>query len=204
VIAYKFLAPGSISPFTGFRWPGAGVWVSAPAGSDTWVRACRRGDLPHWLDEELWRIELEEPVLEGRYQIASPSARLVARVVAWHDALRLEYAEACALRARDLALPHLPPALRGALRDEGDLRVLEGAKDAAGPSSAAAGYLSDAARVALRARPAAASYVACTLAATIGGLPAFEAERAWQARWLAERLALEPATRAGGASSRGP
>jgi hypothetical protein len=106
VIAFKFLAKGAVAPFTGFRWPGPGVWVGAPANRDD------AGDLPYWLQEELWRIELEEPVRATRYQIASPHARLVARIPRWDRAFGREYARACALRARDLALPHLIPARR--------------------------------------------------------------------------------------------
>ena len=78
--AYKFLAPGGVSPFTGFRWPGAGTWVSAPdEREEHWIFACRDRDLPYWLDEELWRVELDAPVREARYQIASP------RAVEWSD-----------------------------------------------------------------------------------------------------------------------
>jgi hypothetical protein len=76
VIAHKFLAQGEVSPFTGFRWPGPGAWVNAQVVRvDAWVHACRPGDLPYWLDDELWRIELDDPVREARYQVASPRAR---------------------------------------------------------------------------------------------------------------------------------
>ncbi|HEY6001915.1 MAG TPA: hypothetical protein VIV57_03510, partial [Anaeromyxobacter sp.] len=115
MIAYKFLAEGAVAPFTGFRWPRPGEWVTAPSSPDRWVHACRARDLPHWVGEELWSIELGEPLRESRYQIASPRARLVARVAGWTPALGREYARACALRARDLALPRLAPPLRDAL-----------------------------------------------------------------------------------------
>jgi hypothetical protein len=109
VIAFKFLGAGAVAPYTQFPWPVGGEWVSAPAGrADVWIHACRRGDLSYWIDEEIWRIELEAPLVETRYQIASA---------------------------------------RGRLR--------------------------------------------CRLASSLGGgLGAFEAERAWQAHWLAERLGL--------------
>jgi hypothetical protein len=192
VIAFKFLAKGAVAPFTGFRWPGPGVWVGAPANrDDAWVHACRRGDLPYWLQEELWRIELEEPVRATRYQIASPHARLVARIPRWDRAFGHEYARACALRARDLALPHLTPALRDALAALDDLQAIADAVQGAESPSRAAEYVSDAASNAIHVGPATTSYIACMLVATIGGgLAAFEAERAWQARWLAERLGL--------------
>lgn len=192
MIAYKFLAPGAVSPFTGFRWPAPGEWASAPAGrDDAWVHACRPGDLPYWLDDELWRLELGEPVREARYQVACPKARLVSRIVGWNPALGREYARACALRARDLALPHLAPALREALERLHDLQAIAEAVQRTGPPALAAGFVSDAANNALHVGPATTSFIACMLVSTLGGgLAAFEAERAWQARWLAGRLGL--------------
>jgi hypothetical protein len=193
VIAYKFLAEGAVAPFTGFRWPGPGAWVSAPSAPHRWVHACRTGDLPHWLEDELWSIELDEPVREARYQIASPRARLVARVAAWDPGFRREYARACALRARDLALPHLSPSLRDALAGLDDLAAIAAAARSADRSDRTAQYVRDAARFAGDG-PAVVSYVAATLASHLGaGIAAFEAERGWQARWLAERLGLEAA-----------
>jgi hypothetical protein len=205
VIAYKFLARGAVSPFTGFRWPRPSEWVLAPpAREDAWVHACRVGDLPYWLDDELWRIELWEPVRAARYQIASARARLEARIEPWDPTLGREYARACALRARDLALPHLAAPLRRTLERIDDAAALGAAVERSGSRAAAAGYLGDAARSATAGQPATASYVACVLAASVGdGLPAFEAERAWQARWLAERLDLEPATRGPEQAGRG-
>jgi hypothetical protein len=192
VIAHKFLAPGAVSPFTGFRWPGPGEWVNAPAGrEDAWVHACRPGDLPYWLEDELWRIELDEPLREARYHVAAPRARLVSRIAGWDRALGREYARACALRARDLALPYLGPALRAALEGLGELQAIADAVRRAGPPPLAAGFVSDAANNALHVGPATTSYIACMLVSTLGdGLAAFEAERAWQARWLAKRLGL--------------
>src|SRR5437868_12625227 len=57
VIAYKFLAAGSVAPFTGFPWPlpqgGApGAWVEAPppGSPDLGVHGCRAEDLPYWVE----------------------------------------------------------------------------------------------------------------------------------------------------------
>lgn len=193
--AFKFLRRGTISPFREFSWPPPGEWVSGPADRpEAWIYACRLGDLPYWLDEELWRIELDEPVRPARYKIAAPRARLVARVAEWDAATAWEYAAACALRARDLALPHLPPALGGSLCALVDLEHLAAAAGEAGPAVVAAALVADAARNARLVGPATTSYIAATLAASLGsGRSAFEAERAWQAGWLAERLGLEAA-----------
>jgi len=190
VIALKFLAAGAVAPFREFRWPVGGEWVSAPADrADAWIHACRVGDLPYWIDEELWRVELEAPVREARYQIASPRGRLLGRVEGWNPALAREFEEACAWRARDVALPHLAPALRDAIAGAADLGAI--AARAAGPGSLAGAYLADTAGYAQQALPAMTSYIAAVLASSFGGgLAAFEAERAWQARWLADRLGL--------------
>jgi hypothetical protein len=196
VIAFKFLARDAVSPFTGFRWPSPGEWVSAPGDrAEAWVRACRTVDLPHWLDEELWRIELGEPVRKREYQIAAPRARLVARVAGWQAPIAREYAQACALRARDLALPHLDAALRAALAGATELDAVAAVAQNAASASRAAAFVADAVHSAQHVGAATTSYIAAALASSVGGgLAAFEAERAWQARWLAERLGLEPAT----------
>lgn len=195
MIAYKFLAAGRVAPFTRFRWLPAGEWVSAaPLRPERWIYACRVRDLPHWLDAELWRVELAEPVRDDRYQIASPRGRLVARVAAWDGRTASAYAAACAGRARELALPHLAPALRDALAGAADLEGIASAALGAGTGVRAAALVADAARHALRVGPATTSYIAAVLASSLGGgLAAFEAERAWQARWLSERLDLEAA-----------
>lgn len=190
-IAYKFLEPGAVSPFTRFEWPG-GAWVSAPADREaSWIFACRRGDLPYWIAPELWRIELGDPVREGRHQLSASRARLLGRVDAWNAALARDFARACALRARDLALPALPVALREDLARLDDLNALAAAVSAGPDRSAFGEYLGDAAVNADQGDAAATAYVASMLAATVGaGEAAFEGERAWQARWLSDRLRL--------------
>jgi hypothetical protein len=190
MIAFKFLGAGAVAPYTEFRWPVGGEWVSAPVErAGVWVHACRPGDLPYWIDEELWRMELEAPLRETRYQIASPRGRLLGRVVGWGPPLAREYAEACGWRARDVALTRLRPAQREAVAGAADLGAI--ATRAATFGSLPGAYLADAARFAQQGSPAAASYVAAVLASSLGGgLGAFEAERAWQARWLAAKLGL--------------
>lgn len=191
MIAYKFLARGAVSPFSGFRWPEPGEWVGAREGRDELVHACRREDLPYWLDDEAWRAELEPPVREFRYQIASPRARLVARIAGWDPSFEREYARACLMRTRDLASPHLDPKLRGVLEGLDQPQAITDALGSAGAIPLAAWYVSDAANYALQLRTATVSYIACLLASTLhGGLAAFESERAWQAGWLGERLGL--------------
>ena len=190
MIAFKFLGAGAVAPYTEFPWPVGGEWVSAPAGqADVWIHACRRGDLSYWIDEELWRIELEAPLVETRYQIASERGRLRGRVEGWGPLLARKFAEACAWRARDVALPRLPPALHDPIAGAFDLGAL--AAGATAHRSLTGAYLADAAKYARQGLPAMTAYVAAVLASSLGGgLGAFEAERAWQAHWLADRLGL--------------
>ena len=190
MIALKFLAAGAVSPFTGFRWS-RGPWATAPDDrSDVWIHACRLVDLPYWLEEELWRLELDAPVRQARYQIASPRGRLLERVEAWDGSLARAFADACVWRARDVALPHLPAALRDLVAGAASLEAI-GAIDVARGSLAGA-YLADVVKWGQRGLPAMTSYVSAVLASSSGeGLAAFEAERAWQARWLAKQLQLE-------------
>jgi hypothetical protein len=192
--AYKFLDAGAVGPFTGFHWPLPGArdaWVAAPrnAAEERWVHACRPGDLPYWLGDELWAVELEAPVREAIRQVASPRARLVGHVAGWDHVAKRDLAEACAWRARELASPHLPPSIREPLAPARDVAALAAAvRDASG--SRLADYLATAAHYGATACASTATFVTASLAAEIGGPGAFHAERGWQARWLAERLAL--------------
>jgi hypothetical protein len=190
VIALKFLEAGAVAPYTEFRWPVHGEWVSAPPGrADAWIHACRPGDLPYWIHDELWRIELEAPVVERRYQIASARGRLQGRVQGWGPPLARKFAEACGWRARDVALPRLPPALHDPIAGAANLGAI--AAGAAAHGSLPGAYLADTAKYAQQGLPAMTAYVAAVLASSLGGgLGAFEAERAWQARWLVEQLGL--------------
>lgn len=190
--AFKFLAPGAVSPFTGFRWPAVGSWVSA-ADDDaaSWIFACRDRDLPYWVDAELWQVELDGPIRVAPFQISAARARLAGRVERWDHALRLRYTQACALRARDLAVPSLPASLQAQVAGLEAPAAIAEAVGSLSTASPLAGYLADVARTTENQHPAATSYVTCMLAASLGGgQAAFEAERAWQARWLVGELGL--------------
>jgi hypothetical protein len=201
MIAYKFLTQGAVSPFAGFRWPRPdgprpGPWLSAAAAEsrDPWIYACRLRDLPYWLDDELWRVELGDPTRETAYQIASARARLLARVEGWSRAGAQSFAEACALRTRDLAAFALASA--GLEKDAKALRdCRELARLQAAPASPQAerlvGYVRDAAGCASSGQAATTSYIAAARAGQRAANPRGAlSERAWQASWLAERLGL--------------
>jgi hypothetical protein len=57
---YKFLRRGSIAPFSRHVWR-IGEWVSAEGKLDACtngVHLCRQADLPYWLADELWEVEV--------------------------------------------------------------------------------------------------------------------------------------------------
>jgi hypothetical protein len=196
VIAFKFLARGAVAPFRRVPWPQGGAWLAAPesGGEDAWVRACRADQLAFWLGEELWRVELADPVREERYQLAAPRARLVAQVDGWPAAAR-ELAEACAWRARDLLAARVAGPSREALLAARALPDVDAAAGLAAETCAReAAYVATAVRHAAAGRPAGASLAAAMLAAALApaaaAAGAFDAERARQGQWLAARLAL--------------
>jgi len=207
VIAYKFLRAGRIGPFSEFRWPGSGVWVRAegePASCRTGVHACRVDDLPWWLGEELWEIELDGEVEVHEHKIVAPAGRLRSRVDAWTPDCAAEYGEACAWRTRDSAVDalrrgeHEPAAarlvrcatlreLRRAARelaqDIPDARVsLLMARDGAGCALTGVAPMS--------------AYISAHAARQLDGPVAYGAERRWQSEWLARRLDLSAEGRA--------
>jgi hypothetical protein len=209
VLHYKFLARGGVAPFTGFRWPlpgpsGRGDWVAAPPGKveERGIHACRWPDLPHWLDDELWEIELAAPVTERELQVVGAAGRLTRRIAAWTPALCRALGEACAWRACALAAAALRArGLEATASRLAACRALDGlleaaseagAGAAAGSPQALAGYVADASRRALQGNAASVAFMAANLAASVAGDPRESStERAWQARWLSEALALE-------------
>lgn len=216
MLAYKYLSAGAIAPFTGRPWPlpgprAPGAWIVAPPGdlARYGVHACRLEDLSYWPDEELWLVELGEPIEPMPLHVAAGRGRLVQRITDWNAASAREYAAACAWRARDLAAEALRSAALGA-----EAAVLRACIDLVSLQTTAAAMAGEASRdeprglaayaagAAMRARQGAypeASLQCAHLGAALTGSEAGAAcERAWQACWLANRLELrEIAARAG-------
>lgn len=163
MIAYKFLAPGALGPFTGFQWE-AGTWVEAEAAAPCrqGIHACRVGHLPLWLDAELWEIELDGDVVEGERKLVAQRGRLAQRVVGWTPALAHEFGRFCARRTRERV---------------GFLPVLSG-------------FVADVDRFVAQHRIPIAGFAAARAAELRDGPAAYDAERQTQAAWLAERLGL--------------
>jgi len=113
-LAYKFTRPGSRSPFTGFAWR-PGQWVEAEGELDlcaNGIHACRLEALPYWIDEELWRIEIEDPGAEFEGVVVARRARLVERIDGWNPETSRQLARSCAGEVRRLAGENANPLVR--------------------------------------------------------------------------------------------
>ncbi len=94
MIAYKFLSSGAIGLFSRHAWPtptadAPGEWVRVDGEIQqclNGVHACAKERLVEWLDDELWEIELGDPVLEADEELIAPAGRLIRRLERWNDA----------------------------------------------------------------------------------------------------------------------
>jgi hypothetical protein len=201
LIAYKFLRHGRVGPFSRFQWPGAGVWVQTESHADVCrrgIHACRTRDLPWWLADELWEIELEGDVAAHEHKLVAQAGRLVSRVARWTPECAQEYGKACAWRARDRAVEalarrgHREAAAQLAAAPQLDAvltrtRLLIEEAPEVRISLTIAG---DGAVRALSGPPPTSAYIAAHAAHRLDGPAGYAAERAWQARWLVDRLGL--------------
>jgi hypothetical protein len=169
-VAYKFLRADATAPFSPLRWPRpetgrAAAWIDdeassfAPAAEG--VAAYRTEDLPHWIAEELWTVELAAPVVDEPVRLRAPSGRLLARVGAWDADAARGFAVACAERVRAYGDS-------GFAGDADELCVR-----AADPFAAAA----------------VGPVIAVAAARVAGGDGAVDAERAAERAWFADLLA---------------
>lgn len=171
---FKFLAAGARAPLTGFVWPvpagaAAASWVetSGPlVPCERGVHVCRVDDLPYWLHDELWQMQVDGEQHAGVDCIVVRRARLLRRIDGWQRDAARSFAQACAQHAAE-ALAAAPDELR----------------------AGAEGYVDDARECAAAGLVALAAFSA---AVAIGkhvpaerAVQAYRAERAWQADWLA-------------------
>jgi hypothetical protein len=208
-VYWKFLRSGSTAPFTRLPWPTDGSWVEAggvpllPCRDG--VHACRLGDLPYWLSDELWSVELREPVETADRKVVAGAGRLVTRVPGWSPETARRLAEACIFRAAEHAGAELraggldAQAARLDVHEVDAVAVLasEVAEEPAVARRARAArlclYVADAAGAVDVWPVASLAYIATRAAAQrsdaarIGGSVA---ERAWQADWLRTELGL--------------
>jgi hypothetical protein len=201
VIAYKFLRSGRVGPFSGFQWPEPDVRVdTAPEVTvcRRGIHACRRSDLPWWLADELWEIELDGPVRVEEHKIIAVAGRLRSRIEAWTPACAQEYADACAWRAQGRAVAELAHAgYRRAARQLAACATLDDALVAARrladdipETRISLTIAGDGAVRALTGAPPTSAYIAAHAAMRVDGPAGYAAERAWQSQWLVDRLGL--------------
>ncbi|HET6870585.1 MAG TPA: hypothetical protein VFH80_32030 [Solirubrobacteraceae bacterium] len=201
MIAYKFLRSGRVGPFSGFQWPEPGVWVHAPRDLMRCMRgihACRPSDLPWWLADELWEIELDGQVQPDEHKLIAPAGRLGSRIEGWTPACAQEYANACAWRAQERAVEALARA--GNTREGWQLAACASLDDVVVAARQLADAIpetrisltiaGDGAVRALTGAPPTSAYIAAHAAMRLDGTAGYAAERAWQSKWLVERLGL--------------
>jgi len=208
---FAFFGPGGAALLAGRTWPrpagdAPGEWIER---NDAFpVRGYVAQDLPYWLDDELWLVELDGEVTPDDHALNADRGRLLEPVSAWTATVAWEFVAACATRTRRMASSELrdagqpteAEALDAATDDElvavGDAV----AQRASGLAAELAMLTADCVRYAQDApNHGAAAAVAGYLAAHAAGRRACdyesgaEGERAWQARWFAERLGLTAA-----------
>jgi hypothetical protein len=174
VLAWKFLRAGAVAPFSGVTWPapgggGSGAWLEASGGPlipcACGVHACRTRDLALWINAELWRCELRDPVQVDTTKVVASAGRLLAREPAWTAEAGLDFAAGCAARVHELAAGGHDVAV-GYARD---IEGLVAAGD--GIVAAATGQL-----------------IAREAALVTGGTESLAREDAMQAAWFSARL----------------
>jgi hypothetical protein len=201
MIAYKFLRSGRTGPFSAFHWPEPGVWVRAhqhTLACRRGIHACRIKDLPWWLADELWEVELDGPVQLDEHKIVAPAGRLRSQIDGWTTACALEFADACAWRAHARAMEALTRAGHGRSSEELSVcRTLDDVlalaprlADAIPETRISLTMAGDGAFRALTKAPPTSAYIAAHAAMRLDGADGYAAERAWQSTWLAERLGL--------------
>jgi hypothetical protein len=183
MIAYKFLRSGAAGLVSGFHWPtpdagSPGAWVHAASPvreCGTGIHVCRAPDLPYWMCDELWAIEIEGAVVEGTDMLIAPSGRLLYRFSGWTRAGQQRFVEACRDRAARV-IGQAPPDRRQ-------------------HADAFMGHMDNYQQ--LEWTPLGALCTALAIASTYGGpddaavvKAAFRQERVWQSRWLIENLGL--------------
>jgi hypothetical protein len=108
--AYKVLNDGR-SAFTGWAWPlpsgeTPGEWVQATGQIGLCVNgihASNTAQLPQWLGDEIWEVELDGEILRVDPALVATRARLIRRVQEWNEPARMAFCEDCAHRARGIA-----------------------------------------------------------------------------------------------------
>jgi len=106
---YKFLRRGGVAPFSGLAWR-VGEWVKAEGALKPCVNGihvCRLGDLPYWLSDELWEVDVLGDRVPAAQTLVVARARLRERVGGWPKPIARALANECVWRVRELAVREL-------------------------------------------------------------------------------------------------
>jgi hypothetical protein len=122
MIAYKFLSRGASGLFSRFEWPtpageAPGEWVRVEGEVKeclNGIHACPPARLAEWIDEELWEIELEDPVVEADGSLLAPAGRLTRRIAGWDDQCAGSFVTFCVEKTGALAADSLARTGRAA------------------------------------------------------------------------------------------
>jgi hypothetical protein len=174
------------------------------------VHACRAADLPYWLNDELWEVELQEPVVDLAYGVSSHAARLVRHVPNWSAQHLISFAEVAVRHAHgviaEAATQDVAKLLRSldtiellaTLAEHGDPAVTNLDREGAGAVMCMLGESADDLRLGrptLAVHEAAVAVGMLAAGGTSGDPQIFEAgmrkERQWQATKLQQTLQLE-------------
>ena len=209
---YKFLDPGGLGPYSGYRWPlptqagdGAwtpGDWVTVEGPLDpcrVGLHACREADTTLWIAAECYALEYRGERMDAPDKVVVRQARLTRRYTAWDKRAMRLFAADCAERVLPRYEAAYPGDARPRVAIETARRFARGA--ATGDELAAAGAAAEAAAKSAAwaaawaatgaAAKSAAEAAAWAAAWAAAGAAAGAAECAWQTDRLAWYLTQE-------------
>ena len=205
MFAYRFFARGGLGAVNQFIWPlpeGSipGAWVGPQADTTTLgVYAQRLSDLPYWVHDELYRVELGGGVQTLSLGVLANEMRLVERVGGWNESLRRDFGQSCVDRLRRCAAnshdERGEPIIARCLT-ECDVRELPqvlAANDMTGRSTVGnllMQYIIDAVNVLNAGLTASVAHVARVALSESPQLAAKHNEQLAQSQWLQHRLGL--------------
>lgn len=205
MFAYRFLAKGGLGAANQFVWPlpagsTPGSWVGPQADTTTLgVYAQRLSDLPYWLHDELYRVELRGGIQTLSLGVLASEMRLVERVHGWNESLRRDFGETCIERLRQCAaitldergVPMIAPSLVACnLREFPQVLTANDRNQPTTVGSLLVQYLIDAVNVLNAGLTASVAHVARVAVSESPQLVAKHDEPLAQSQWLQDRLGL--------------
>ncbi|MDQ3669623.1 MAG: hypothetical protein M3377_04985 [Actinomycetota bacterium] len=168
--AYKFLSSGAVGLFSRHAWPtpntdGPAEWVRIDGEIQqclNGIHACTKAGLVEWLDDELWEIELDGPVLEADGELIAPAGRLIRRLEGWNGDCARAFVGHCVDNTVEVAAESLVQAGRESEAEaltasrsqkDAELKVLQLARDLEDDQTSPVVFLADVVRLERGGRP---------------------------------------------------